>query len=88
MKEIVIDEILYEGHRYQLDKPLTLKVKEVKEVKEEPVEQDNNYSEYFNEYNYSYKQTFDPWKYSVHGYDNDYTYNYGHADCSTPKEDK
>ena len=40
MKEITIEEILYEGRKYQLEKPLILKVKEIEE-KQEQLPQDN-----------------------------------------------
>lgn len=88
MKEIIIDEILYEGRRYQLDKPLTLKVKEIKEAKEtEKVSQeDSNFAtQYYNNIPYQmyYTQQEDPWKHCQHTYDQ-YSWNYdnGNYCCS------
>ena len=86
MKEIIVDEILYEGRRYQLDKPLTLKVKEIREVKEtEKVSQeDSNFvTQYYNNIPYQmyYTQQEDPWKYCQHGYDNFYC-DYDHWNYS------
>ena len=85
MKEIVIDEILCEGHRYQLDKPLTLKVKEIKET-EEVCQKDSNSENFatstYNGIPYQYYYTSeDPWKYCQHGYDNFYC-DYNHWNYS------
>ena len=85
MKEIVIDEILYEGHRYQLDKPLTLKVKEIKET-EEVCPKDSNSENFatstYNGIPYQYYYTSeDPWKYCQHTYDNFYC-DYDHWNYS------
>lgn len=85
MKEITVEEVFYDGCKYQLDKPLILNIKEVNEIKENTVP-DNNYTfttGYYNGVPYQYCQAdynySDQFKYCQHGCDNyydNYYYDY------------